>query len=237
MNQFNNAIVLLTGADGGIGKAFISELIKRNVSKIYITGINLESLSTLASYNSEVLFPVLLDVTNSKQIKEFCLNHQDINILINNAGIELKSDFLNLKAHEYAQFEMNVNYIGVVNICNELLPTLKLNPNSAIINILSVASLSIIKRLSTYCASKTATHIFTQSIREDLIEFNIKVFGVYAGYVDTAMSDDIEVEKISPTKLVENICNDVNLDKFNIFPDPMSLNFAKSNKLDIDYIA
>lgn len=236
MNQFNNAVVLLTGADGGIGKAFISELIKRNVSKVYITGINLESLSRLASYNPDILFPVILDVTDSKQIKEFSQNHQDINILINNAGIELKSNFLNFKAHEYAQLEMNVNYIGVVNLCNELLPTLKSNSNSAIINILSVASLSIIKRLSTYCASKMATHIFTQSIREDLAEFKIKVFGVYAGYVDTSMSDDIEVEKISPSKLVENICNDVNLEKFNIFPDPMSLDFVNSNKLNVDYI-
>ena len=68
-------------------------------------------------------------------------------------------------------------------------------------------------------------------------EFKIKVFGVYAGYVDTSMSEDIEVEKISPSKLVENICNDVNLNKFNIFPDPMSLDFVNSSKLNVDYIS
>lgn len=236
MNLFKNAIVLLTGADGGIGTSFVNELIKKNVSKIYITGINKENLYILASNYPDILFPVVLDVTNSKEIKDFCSKYTDINILINNAGVELKSGFLNLKAHEYAQFEMNVNYIGMVNLTNELLPTLKSNSNAAIINILSVASLSVIKRLSTYCASKTAAHIFTQSIREDLLEFKIKVFGIYAGYVDTSMSSDIKFEKISPNKLVENICNDINLDKFNVFPDPMSLEFENSNKLNMEYV-
>lgn len=236
MNLFNNANVLLTGADGGIGKAFINELVKKNVNKIYITGLNLENLSALATEYPHVLFPVILDVTNPTQIKNFCSENKDINILINNAGIELKSDFLNLKAHEYAKLEMNVNYIGVVNLTNELLPTLKSNSNSAIINILSIASLSVIKRLSTYCASKAATHIFTQTIREDLAKDNIKVFGVYPGYVDTNMSSDIEFEKISADKLVENICNDINLDKFNVFPDPMALQFENSNKFEFDYV-
>lgn len=236
MNIFNNATVLLTGADGGIGTSFVNELIKKNATKIYITGINKENLLLLASNHPDILFPVVLDVTNPKDIKDFCSKYKDINILINNAGVELKSDFLNLKAHEYAQFEMNVNYIGVINLTNELLPTLKSNSNSIIINILSIASLSVIKRLSTYCASKTAAHLFTQSIREDLLPFKIKVFGIYPGYVDTTMSSDINYEKISPNKLVENICNDINLNKFNIFPDPMSSEFENSDKLNMKYI-
>ena len=236
MNLFDNAVVLLTGADGDIGKAFIDELLNQNISKIYITGINIERLSDIASHHPKILFPFLLDVTDSGQIKDFCSIHKDINILINNAGIELKSDFLNLKAHEYAKLEMNINYIGVVNLTNELVPILKSNSNAAIINILSIASLYFIKRLSTYCASKTATHIFTQSIREDLTEYNIKVFGIYAGYVDSTMSADVEYDKISPKTLVKNICNDINSDLFNIFPDPMSLAFKNSNKLKLDYI-
>ncbi|MFC4479998.1 SDR family NAD(P)-dependent oxidoreductase [Flavobacterium chungangensis] len=237
MNLFNNATVLLTGADGDIGQAFIDELLNQNVHKIYITGLNIDKLSLLASHHSETLFPFILDVTNTNHIKEFCSAHKDINILINNAGIELKSDFLNIKAYEYAQLEMNVNYLGVVNLTNELLPVLKLNFNAAIINILSVASLCVIKRLSTYCASKTATHIFTQSIREDLALYGIKVFGIYPGYVDSNMSSDVNYDKISPSELVQNICNDINLNKFNVFPDPMSVEFANSNKLNMDYVS
>ncbi len=236
MNSFRNAVVLLTGADGDIGKAFIDELLKRDVAKIYLTGINIEQLSTLASHNPDTLFPSLLDVTDSNQIKIFCSSHKDINLLINNAGIELKSDFLNQKAHEYAQLEMNINYIGVVNLTNELIPTLKSNSNAAIINILSIASLCVIKRLSTYCASKMATHIFTQSIREDLNKYNIRVFGIYPGYIDSRMSADVDYDKISPATLVKNICDDIDLNKFNIFPDPMSIAFKNSNKLTIDYM-
>lgn len=234
-NIFKNSVVFITGSDGGIGKAFIKELLNRNVKKIYATGLNIENLKELSNLNSSKIIPLRLDVTNSTEIKDCVAKCNDTTILINNAGIELKSPFLAVNASEKAKFEMNVNFIGVVDLSNQFINVLKSNSNPAIINILSVASLVLIKDISTYCASKMALHLFTQSIREEL-KNEIKVFGIYPGYVDTSMVSDVDIAKISPIELVKNICNEIELEKLDVFPDEMSKKYAESSKLKIDVL-
>ncbi|WP_316748094.1 SDR family NAD(P)-dependent oxidoreductase [Pedobacter gandavensis] len=232
---FKNSVVFITGADGGIGQAFVAELLKREVKKIYVAGINIKALEDLSLTSPDMIFPVKLDVTNSLEVAKCSQECTDTTILINNAGVELKASFLQDNAAAKAQFEMNVNYIGPVDLCNQFLEVLKANPNPAIINILSIGSLVLIKNISTYCASKVALHLFTQAIRQELKD-EIKVFGVYAGYVDTSMVSDVLVEKISPGELVHNICDEVASDIFDVFPDEMSRQFASSNKLKIDFM-
>ena len=236
MSTLENSVVFITGADGGIGRAFIGELIQRKAKKIYITGINLEALTEIASAMPEKLFPLKLDVTNIKDIENCISNCPDVTVLINNAGVELKSSFIGEKSADCAQFEMQINYVGVVRLTNSFYEILKSNANSAVINILSVGSLVLINRLATYCASKAAAHMFTQSIRKEFHENGVKVFGVYAGYVDTAMSADLEIEKISAEELLQNVCDDVEADIYSIFPDKMSKNYSESNKLSLDFI-
>ncbi|WP_316841252.1 SDR family NAD(P)-dependent oxidoreductase [Pedobacter gandavensis] len=232
-NIFNNSVVFITGADGGIGKAFVAELLNREVKKIYVAGINTKALEDLSLVNPDLIFPIKLDVTNTVEVRQ-CVEHcMDTTILINNAGVELKASFLEEKSAAKAQFEMNVNYIGPVDLCNQFLQLLKANSNPAIVNMLSIGSLVLIKNISTYCASKMALHLFTQAIREELVN-EIKVFGVYAGYVDTSMVSDVLVDKISPGDLVRNIFNEMVLNVLDIFPDEMSKQFVNSNKLKID---
>lgn len=233
---FKNSKVLLTGANGGIGTAFIKELINRNVEKIYITGIDINALKQISdNFSENKIIPLKLDVTNLEDI-ENCVNHcQDVNILINNAGVELKSAFISEKSADCAKFEMEINYIGVVRLTNAFYEILKKNEKSAVINILSVGSLLLIDRLATYCASKTAAHIFTQAIRKEFSKDQIKVFGVYPGYVDTSMSSDIQQYKISAEQLVENICRDIENNILNIFPDEMSKLFKNDEKLNLTF--
>ena len=236
INLIENSKILLTGANGGIGTAFVKELIERNVDKIYITGIDLTALKQIAAqFPTKKIIPLKLDVTNSDDIENCAKQCQDVNILVNNAGIELKSSFISDKSADCAKFEMDINYIGVVRLTNAFYEILKKNQNSAIINILSIGSILFIDRLATYCVSKAAVHIFTQAIRKEFNQDKIKVFGVYPGYVDTSMSSDIQQYKISPEQLVKNICSDLENDILNIFPDEMSKSFQESNKINLDY--
>jgi NADP-dependent 3-hydroxy acid dehydrogenase YdfG len=233
-NILKDSVVFITGADGGIGTAFIAELLQREVKKIYATGLNFESLEKLANNFSTKVVPLRLDVTNSDEIAVCVKKCNDTTILINNAGIELNSCFLDNKTANNANLEMKINFIGPLDVTNQFIPVLKQNANAAIINILSIASLVLIKNISTYCTSKMAFHVFTQAIRTEL-ENEIKVFGIYPGYVDTKMVTDVEIEKISPSDLVKNICDEIQLNKFNVFPDAMSKNYCESNKLNLDY--
>ncbi|WP_394776002.1 SDR family NAD(P)-dependent oxidoreductase [Flavobacterium sp.] len=84
------------------------------------------------------------------------------------------------------------------------------NTKPLIVNILSIGSTAFIKRLGTYCASKAAAHLLTQSIKQDLEEKGIKVIGVYPGYVNTEMSQDVtHVEKASPESVATSICQGI----------------------------
>lgn len=233
---FENKTTLITGADGGIGTALIKELVKRNITKVYATGISADRLNLLASGSPDKIVPVVLDVTNEDSVNAAAEICNDADIIINNAGIELKSDFIGENAAQKALFEMKVNYIGVINMINSFLPSLKQKNKSYILNILSVGSTAVVKRIATYCASKSATHILTQSLRSELNVMNIDLIGVYPGYVDTSMSADVTTEKITPESLAVNICNDFENGLMDIFPDKMSTNFYNKKPIAISYL-
>lgn len=237
MNKLNldNSIILITGADGGIGQAFVKELILRGVKKIYISGINLDKLKELASIDQR-LIPVKLDVTSETDINSCLEKCNDINGLINNAGIELKSSILDNNFLSKFDKEVSINFKGPVNLTNSFLNILKEKDSPFIVNILSIGSLIMIDNISSYCYSKVLLHLYSQNLRNQCELNEIKIFNVYPGYVDTNLVSDVLIDKISPSELVKNICEDMLNGKLNIFPDKMSQVFESSNKLNIDYL-
>lgn len=224
--------VLITGADGGLGTALVQELIRRNVKKVYATGLKLQNLKNqFHNYDNRVEL-LELDVTSTDSIQMAALNCNDTEILINNAGIELKIPFLKEEAAKTALFEMKVNYIGVIEMINNFIPHLQKNKDTCIVNILSIGSLAVIKRLGTYCASKAAAHILTETIREELAALGIKVIGAYMGYVNTQMTkEETKSHKSEPEEIAYEICNGIENEEERIFPDATTLNFVKKNPI------
>jgi NAD(P)-dependent dehydrogenase (short-subunit alcohol dehydrogenase family) len=188
--NIKNSIVLVTGSNRGIGKAFVQALLDRGVGKVYAGARQIDQIESHPN-----VIPVELDVTNSDhiaRIKNIC---PDINLLINNAGI-LKSD----GTIESARLEMEVNYFGPLSLMNELSPLLA---NGGIINVVSVAAWLSMPSIGTYSASKAAMWSMTNSMRSKLITNNTQVMGVYMGFVNTDMSADF------PDK--ENMLDPLNL--------------------------
>ena len=89
-----------------------------------------------------------------------------------------------------------------------------------------MASFSLILKLGTYCASKAAAHFLTQGLRAESSSTNIKIFGVYPGYVDTEMTKNIDVDKANPHDIAADICHGIERDILDIFPDKMSQDLA-----------
>lgn len=236
MDKIENSVILITGADGGIGNALLNECIRRKARKIYATGLSTKKLQQLADQNPDKIIPLQLDVTDEASIQKAVASCTDLNFLINNAGVELKSSFIGADVAQKALFEMKVNYIGVLSLINGFLPHLTQNAPSCIMNILSVGSGAVVRRLATYCASKTATHLMTQTIREELVDRQVSVVGVYPGYVDTSMSSDIDFEKASPEELSIRICDSFEAGISDIFPDKMSSRFYEAHPIAITYL-
>ena len=174
------------------------------------------------------MFPVELDVTNSERITECAQLCADTNLLINNAGVEFKVPFIAEKSSQAALMEMKVNYIALIDMINSFVPHLEKLENAGIVNILSLGALAIVKRLGTYCASKSASHVLTETIREELGQKNIKVMATYIGYVDTAMvPEETKSEKSTPKNIAIGICEGINKNESHIYPDKTTQEYIK----------
>ena len=232
MTKIQNSTILITGADGGIGKALVEECLALGAKKIYATGLKLESLQAVFQ-NYEKVVCVELDVSNSHHILDCATQCADTNLLINNAGVELKIPFIAENSSQAALFEMKVNYIGLIDMINAFVPHLEKQEHAGIVNILSLGALAIVKRLGTYCASKSAAHVLTETIRDEMAERNIKVMGTYIGYVNTNMvPEETKSEKSSPQDVARGICEGINKNQSHIFPDQTTIDYIKEHPID-----
>lgn len=235
MTKIKDSTILITGADGGIGTALVDECLALGAKKIYATGLKLDSLNRVFGEYDKVV-PVVLDVTNAEQIIACAEECADTNLLINNAGVEFKVPFIADRSSQAALMEMKVNYIGLIDMINAFLPNLEKQAHAGIVNILSLGALAIVKRLGTYCASKAAAHVLTETIREELSEKGIKVMATYIGYVDTSMvPEETKTEKSTPKNIAIGICQGINNNESYIYPDKTTQDYIKKYPINTQF--
>ena len=132
--KIENAVVLVTGANRGIGLAFARELLARGARKVYAAAPN-PSTITLAGVQ-----PLQLDVTNPEQIAAAARQAADVTLVINNAGIAQPGGFLAQDSEAVARRIFETNFFGMLSISKAFAPVLKANGGGALLNVLSVAS-------------------------------------------------------------------------------------------------
>lgn len=214
--DLQNKIVFVTGTNRGIGKAIVEALLKQKVKKIYAGARKPEDLP---DFKDERVVPVKLDITNDAQIKQAVAKAQDVNLLINNAGVASHTSLLDVT--DNLMLDMNVNYVGTVNMVRAFLPVLTKN-GGAIANVISVVGLASIPMVGGYSASKAALFSATQALRAELKPKNVSVYAIFPGPIDTDMAKEFEAEKASPELTAENILKGIIANQEDIFPDPMS---------------
>jgi NAD(P)-dependent dehydrogenase (short-subunit alcohol dehydrogenase family) len=111
--KIEGSVVLLTGANGGIGRALTHELLRRGAAKIYLAARDVSSLASLLD-RSDRLVPLTLDLTKPDQIAATAKSAADITLLINNAGAAAFTGVLSATDTAGARDEMEVNYFGVL---------------------------------------------------------------------------------------------------------------------------
>lgn len=216
--KIENKIILVTGANRGIGTAIVKELLKHPVKKVYAAARKIENLP---DFGDARVVPLLLDITNEKQVKAASETANDINILINNAGTAHFGTTLD-NAMESVVADMNTNYFGTLSVMRAFVPVLQKNGEGLIANISSGAGLAAFPTIGSYSASKAALHSLTQSSRTELADRNIHVVGIYPGPIDTDMAKEFPMEKASPESTAELIVKGLIAGDEYIFPDPMS---------------
>ena len=188
-----NSTVFITGANRGLGLAFAREARRRGAAKIYA------GMRNTAGFNEPDIIPVSIDVTDKASIAAAARLAADTTLLVNNAGIaELIEGPLSGDVEEQSQRLFDVNYHGVVRVTQAFEPILSAQPQAAIINVLSDIVWLPRPILTPYAASKAAAWSYTNQLRFHLREKGIQVLGLHVGFVDTDLTNGIDVPKASP---------------------------------------
>jgi short-subunit dehydrogenase len=197
----NQAIALVTGANGGIGSHFVKQLLSLNVAKIYVCARNIDKLKDLTALDPSRIVPLALDITDAQSIQAAAAQCTDVTLLINNAGISLNQGVISAPDLAAARAEMDVNYFGMAAMCRTFAPILQRQGGGAIVNMLSLLGKVNLPFSGSYSASKAAAVSMTQSVRAELAAQNTLVVGVMPGTVDTAFAKDWPNPKVSPAEV------------------------------------
>ena len=194
--KLENAVVLVTGANRGIGLAFVRELRARGVRKIYA------GVRDPASIALPGVEPVRLDVTSAADIAAAARRCTDVTLLINNAGIATTGGFLADGSVEAARAQLETNYFGPLQLSRAFAPVLAANGGGAILNVLSIASWISSPLLAVYASTKSAAWSLTNALRHELREQHTQVLGMHVGFVDTDLARGIDRPKSQPDVVV-----------------------------------
>lgn len=195
--KIENSVVLVTGANRGIGLAFARALLARGARKVYAAARN-PSTVTLPGVQA-----LQLDVTKPEEIAAAALQAGDVTLVINNAGIAQPGGFLAPDSDAVARSIFETNFFGVLNMSKAFAPVLKANGGGALLNVLSVASWVNGSELAAYSASKSAAWSLTNALRHELAAQKTQVLGLHMAYVDTDLTRGFEVPKTSAEDIVQ----------------------------------
>lgn len=196
--KLHNAVVLVTGANRGLGEAFAREALARGARKVYAAARNPASV-TLAGVE-----PVKLDVTDPDDVAAVARRCGDVTVLINNAGIAMTGGFLADDGVAAARAQLETNFFGPLAMCRAFAPILAANGGGAVLNVLSVATWINSPLLAVYGASKSAAWALTNALRNDLREAGTQVLGMHVGFVDTDLTRGIDAPKSAPDQVVRD---------------------------------
>jgi len=227
-----DAVVFVTGANRGIGRAIAEEAVARGVRKVYAAARNPDTVKDMVDAHPEIVEAVQLDVTDAGQIAKAVEGAQDVQILINNAGVAGYSGIVFGHDPESARREMETNYFAPLNVSRAFTPAVVRNGNGAIAVVISIGGLSSFPMAATYSASKAAAHSMTQGMRGELASQDVGVFGIYPGPIDTDMAAGLDFEKESPKNVAKRIFDGMAEGIEDITTDAMADNFVNMLKAD-----
>ncbi len=180
--------ILITGGGSGIGRA-LAEQFHRRGNAVIIAGRRREVLDAVVAANPGMA-PVALDVENPDAIKAFAVKliaeHPNLNVLINNAGVAKPED-VTAGDTLIAEATIATNLLGPIRLIAALLPHLRSQAASTIVNVTSGLAAVPLARMPTYSATKAALRSYSQSLRHQLRETTVEVIELSPPYVQTEL--------------------------------------------------
>tara|TARA_B100000575_G_scaffold45224_1_gene32441 strand:+ start:41 stop:874 length:834 start_codon:yes stop_codon:yes gene_type:complete len=188
--KFKGKKVLITGAASGIGKSLAEEFANEGSILILsdIDSLKLKDFVNELKSNGVDAFGYEVNVSNYNNMTDFSSSvlrdHNYIDVLINNAGINLMDTVENGDINEFKNL-MAINFWGVVYGVNIFLPTLIQRDEAYIVNISSILGLMSLPGQAAYNSSKAAVKAYTEALKMELADSSINVSSVHPGGIKT----------------------------------------------------
>ena len=214
MPSLNDAVLLITGANGGIGRELVSAALARGAATVYAAA------RTPRTWDDPRVVPLHLDVTDPASVRAAVDAASDVTVVINNAGANpptaslLKIDEADIAAN------MEVNFFGPVRVARAFAPVISDRPGAALVDIHSIASWYAFG--GVYSASKAAMWSATNSLRLELAPRGVHVMGVHMGYVDTPMAAHASGPKLTPADLADQVFDGLEAGCFEVLADDLT---------------
>ncbi|MFI5627096.1 SDR family oxidoreductase [Nocardioides sp. NPDC051685] len=212
MPTLANAVVLVTGANGGLGTHFVSQALERGAAKVYAAA------RKPREWNDPRIVPLRLDVTDHDSVVEAARLSDDVTVVINNAGGSNGASVLGGDPRA-ARDLFETNFWGALDVTNTFLPSLRAS-KGVVLNVLSVLSWYGIG--DAYSATKAALWSATNTQRLALAGDGIHVASLHLGYTDTPMTVGVTEPKNDPADVVRSAYDGLEGDAYEILADQVS---------------
>ena len=214
MTELPGHTVLVTGANRGMGREYVAQLLQRGVAKVYAAA---RDPRTIESTDARVV-PLELDVTDPASIARAAQSAPDVSVLINNAGIARFDSVLHPDTSTL-RLELETNLFGPLGLAAAFADRLA-ERSGAIVNVASIVSWIALG--GTYGVSKAALWSATDSMRTELAPRGVQVVGVYVGYVDTDMTAGVQAPKSDAADVVRQVLDGIEAGEVEVLADELT---------------
>jgi NAD(P)-dependent dehydrogenase (short-subunit alcohol dehydrogenase family) len=189
-------IALVTGANRGLGRHFVQQLLDRGARKVYATARDPRTIEARVG-----LVPLALDVTDPASVQAAAAAASDVTLLVNNAGVTTYTDLVTGDLDKL-RLELETNLLGPLHTIRAFAPILAGNGGGAIVNVNSRLSFLSVPGANGYAVSKAAAWSLTNGVRLELAAQGTLVTGVYLSATDTDMMAGWDIPKNDPADVV-----------------------------------
>lgn len=250
--MIEGSTALVTGANRGIGAEFVRELRKRGARRVYaasrtsgvsrtsgisrtpgITRTDAEHHRSAGEEQPAVVSDLLLDVTDPRQIEQAAVRADDVDLLINNAGVASGQNLVDGDLSSI-RHEVEVDVFGPLALSRAFAPVLASNGGGTILNVLSAAAWFASPGATAYAMAKAAAWAMTDGLRVELAAQGTHVASLVMAVVDTDMTRGMSVPKLSPATLVTRALDGLDAGTTEILADELSVSVKEGLSLSPD---
>lgn len=206
---------LITGASRGIGRAIALELARQGIQHLLLVARDRQRLANVAAEitNMGVKVTTLsVDLTQASAINIAIAQawriHRPIHLLVNCAGVAHQAPFLETQLPKVEE-EISINLLGMMTITRLMAKRMASQKEGTIVNVSSLMGKVAAPTMSTYSATKFAILGFTQALRSELADHNIKVVALLPTLTDTDMARRLKLFRwivpMTPEKVAQRL--------------------------------